>query len=86
MLADAMPMLSAPSPLWFGTRRVAVSETALTLTQRELDRLIERRLAKERRRLQKQHAKELDTLRADLERERQQRWFPRLRRWLWAVH
>jgi hypothetical protein len=55
----------------------------LSLTQRELDEIIESRLAKERRRLHRLHAKELQTVRAELERERQHRIGARIRQWLW---
>ena len=55
----------------------------LTLTQDELSEMIEGRLAKERRRLEKLHAREVNTLRHALEQERQRRLSVRLRRLLW---
>lgn len=56
----------------------------VTLTQDELDALVARRLRRERVRLDREHARTLKALQAELDAERHRRWsWPRLRRLLW---
>jgi hypothetical protein len=62
------------------------TDRTITLTQSELNDMVEGRLGKERRRLLRLHAKEVETLRAELQQERQRRLGARLRRWLWGVN
>ena len=61
------------------------TERTFTLSQTELDDMIEGRLGQERRQLKKQYAGQLDALRRELEQERRRRFGARLLRWIFKV-